>query len=301
MGWKFFDKNGNEKQSSAAITNPAVGLSAPTTGIPNTGALTAVSSWTTEDFKTISSMHSSGGQLVAPYSGRYLVTLDWTWPATPSGSQLAVRKNGTTYVYKSIVIGSTTDCGTWSRIVNLSAGDYLEPMVSQSSATNPLVPTSGTFSMEYLDGAVSQPTAYPASLVGQEVAYMADTSSHSITATASPGTTVVTAPAFTADGVSSYLVEVFYPDVEPDFAAAGRRVLFALFEGATNIGALGFCYSASTTNAPMTLTGKVRITPSAGAHTYSVNCWVNAGTALVAGGTGGVNSVAGYIRVTKAT
>jgi hypothetical protein len=136
----------------------------------------------------------------------------------------------------------------------------------------------------------------PAVLPGYEYAYTEFTSTVSVTATTEAGaTTIVTAPAVTLDGSTIVMVEFFSPAVAPA-AGAGNFVQMVLFDG-TSIGIAG-TVSPSSGSIPVVI--RRRLTPSAGAHTYSMRGYVNAGTATAVGGIGGGGAaLPGFIRVTK--
>ena len=106
--------------------------------------------------------------------------------------------------------------------------------------------------------------------------------------------TIVTAPAFTADGTSSYTVEfycVYYS------VAAGVTLEIDLWEG-SSLGMLAANNSAGNTPGGVL---RRKLTPSAASHTYSIRGYVSAGAGIAsavagAGGSGGT-SLPGYIRV----
>ena len=108
--------------------------------------------------------------------------------------------------------------------------------------------------------------------------------------------TIVTAPAFTADGTSSYIVE-FYCGYYS--LATGVTFEIDLWEGSS----LGLLTAISFAgNSPGGVLRR-KLTPSAASHTYSIRGCVIAGAGVAsavagAGGSGGT-SLPGYIRVTK--
>lgn len=115
--------------------------------------------------------------------------------------------------------------------------------------------------------------------------------------TEAAGTTVISCAAHTFDG-SAVVAEFFSPSILTGLAD-GVTVL--LFEGATQIGRL--CHTqvgASTSQSPGV--GKLRFTPSAASHTYTVTAiraGANSGT-IKAGASGTGVFVPTYIRFTKA-
>lgn len=138
---------------------------------------------------------------------------------------------------------------------------------------------------------------------GTELSYVEFTSAVSVTATTeATANTVVTAAALTFDGATPALVEFFSPDVAPDNAAAGRRIIFALYDGSSSIGFLGTGPYSQVVGNPADVPVRVarRLTPAAATKTYSVRAFVSAGTATVSAGAGGAGvALPGYIRITK--
>lgn len=133
---------------------------------------------------------------------------------------------------------------------------------------------------------------------GYEYAYTEYTSNVSVTATtAATANTVVTAAAVTFDGATLALLQFFAPRVD---TPAGGVVRFELYEDGAAIGQLGAIIAggASSFTAPAKL--ERRRTPVAGARTYSMRAWVDAGTGTVGGGVGGSGVLMpGFIRITK--
>jgi hypothetical protein len=112
--------------------------------------------------------------------------------------------------------------------------------------------------------------------------------------------TIVTGNAVTYDGSTVVLIEFFTVQARPDVGAAGRRLTLCLYEDGSSIGQMGIAISAAAAgdNKPVKLAR--RMTPSAGSHTYSIRGFVDAGTALVAAGTGSSgNALPGFIRITR--
>lgn len=122
--------------------------------------------------------------------------------------------------------------------------------------------------------------------------------------TAATATTIVRSGGFIADGSTAYCIEFFAYDVS--LAAGTAFAIFALYEGATEIGRIAGCNNgsngASQTDLP--IYARRFITPAAGTHVYTIGCYkgtpavtVNAG----AGASGTDNSPPGYIRITRAS
>lgn len=131
---------------------------------------------------------------------------------------------------------------------------------------------------------------------GTELHYSQSSSSIQSTATSVAGAVVVLAgAAVTYDG-QPILVEFFCPY----FYNSGLFQTYAeLFDGSTAIGLICGFYSAVNQQS-VSIHGARRITPTAGAHTFSIRMWVNGGTGTSYGG----NAAAGtyppmFLRITK--
>ena len=138
---------------------------------------------------------------------------------------------------------------------------------------------------------------------GGEMAYNEFTSAVNPTAT-TEGTadTVVTASAFTADGVSAYMVEFFTPAARPDTGAAGRSLSFWLYEDGSSIGRVGFMPTPAAASDLKPVFTPRRLVPSGASHTYSIRASVSAGTGAIDAGAGGAgNQPPGFIRIRKVT
>jgi len=76
-------------------------------------------------------------RFTAQIAGKYLCNAGVAWPTTgPSVTQqLTVRVNGATYLGQSVIAGSTSvaQVQTVADVVQLSAGDYVEFVVSQNT------------------------------------------------------------------------------------------------------------------------------------------------------------------------
>ena len=136
--------------------------------------------------------------------------------------------------------------------------------------------------------------------VGPEVAYQEFTAPVACAATTEAGaTTLVTAPAFVADGSSQYLVEVYIPTLGGAPASVNQSV--CLFLDGVSLGPLGQLQvgAAAVTYTPMRLTR--RLTPAAGSRVFSVRVFLaSAGTTTAYAGVGGIGALSpGFIRITK--
>ena len=141
----------------------------------------------------------------------------------------------------------------------------------------------------------------PAALldVGPEVAYQEITANVAVTATTeAAAATVVTAPAFTADGSSQYLIEAQLIAQPP--GTSGQSIIFVLYLDGVSLGLFGQIMGNSATGLISSLRLARRLTPAAGARTFSLRAYVTGGTGNVFAGAGGVGVyVPAFIRITK--
>lgn len=140
--------------------------------------------------------------------------------------------------------------------------------------------------------------AYPPSY---EIGYDEITATVTVTSTTeASGTAVVSCAAHTFDG-GAVVVEFFAPYLQIG-ATVGDNVSVCLFEGATEIGRLLHVTTPSTGTSILTAAiGKLRFTPTAASHTYTISAFKNAGSTCVVGagakGTGAY--VPAYCRFVK--
>lgn len=131
---------------------------------------------------------------------------------------------------------------------------------------------------------------------GTELHYSQSSASIQSTATSVAGAVVVLAGASVTYDGSPVMVEFFCPY----FYNAGLFQTYAeLFDGSTAIGIIAGFFSAAASQS-VSIHGARRITPTAGAHTFSIRMWVNGGTGTSYGG----NAAAGtyppmFLRITK--
>lgn len=132
---------------------------------------------------------------------------------------------------------------------------------------------------------------------GYEIGYDEITAPVTVaSATEATGTTVITCAAHTFDG-GAVLCEFFAPKATPGLADI---IAVSLFEATTEIGIICQISSPTALTDAQILTGKLRFTPSAAAHTYTVTAikTTNNGTiSCDVGGTGKL--IAAYVRFTK--
>ena len=141
--------------------------------------------------------------------------------------------------------------------------------------------------------------AYPP---GFEIGYDQITSSISITGTTSgAATTVITCAAHTFDG-AAVMLEVFAPFIAMPTVIAGV-IDVGLFESGSLITVLGECRANQTANQDeLVFNARLRFTPTAAAHTYTIQAWTTSttGTPAFVGGAGTAGALApAFARFTK--
>lgn len=137
---------------------------------------------------------------------------------------------------------------------------------------------------------------------GHEFDYAAITSAVNPTATSeATANTVVTGNAVTYDGSTDVWVEFFSHNSRPATDASGRTMTFWLYDGSSSIGSIGLVGTPAANGSNSVVCARIKITPTAAAHTYSIRASVSGGTGLVGAGAGGAgNASPAYIRITKA-
>lgn len=129
------------------------------TAIPIANSTATILPFNSERFDS-NSLHdtdTNNSRLTAPISGLYLISLSIDWQANTSGRRTAsIRLNGTTIIANGIQAPSTDGVCTQTvtTVYLLSAGDYVEARVFQTSGTtlniNVVSNYSPEFSMVYL-------------------------------------------------------------------------------------------------------------------------------------------------------
>jgi hypothetical protein len=132
-----------------------------------------------------------------------------------------------------------------------------------------------------------------------EVSYTEWTSDVAITATtAATANTVVTAPAHSFDGSTLVIIEFYCPKLYSPGGATGRATFIELYQDGSDIGQLGANYSGADSLNIVPVMVRRRMTPASGSRTYSIRCFVTAGTGHAEAGAGGAgNIMPGYIRI----
>lgn len=137
---------------------------------------------------------------------------------------------------------------------------------------------------------------------GNELDYVAKTSSTSITAT-TQGTadTIVTGSSVAYDGSTVVMIEFNAPWARPDTASSNRNIKFVVYEDSSALAEIAYIATPQTGTLQVPIFNRIRHTPSNASHTYSVRAYVNAGTGSVSAGTGSSGAAApAYIRIIEA-
>lgn len=100
---------------------------------------------------------------------------------------------------------------------------------------------------------------------------------------------IVTAPAFTFDGSSTYLLEFSAPQCLPQSATA--LLVFELVQDSASVGILGYL-GGTTAGEQAPVFVRDFFSPAAGSHTFGVAAWMNQpATGTVNGGPGGFGNI----------
>lgn len=95
------------------------------------------------------------------------------------------------------------------------------------------------------------------------------------------------------------MAEFFSPEVVVA-SLAGAAVTVCLFEGSTQIGRLCASLTAGATPESVALVGRLRFSPSAASHTYTVTAFRAGANGIIEAGAGGTGAlVPSYLRFTK--
>jgi hypothetical protein len=192
--------------------------------------------------------------------------------------------------YTGIAVGGTADA--------LATGALTNAMVNAAAAlaVSKLAPG---LAGQVLQG-VTPSYAYPP---GFEITYDQITSTVNIVATSEGTPTgVITGTSKTYENVP-YLFH-FHAPVAVDSSAASGTLTVLLMQDSSSIGRIAVLDSVTvSTQVQSPITGELRFTPSAGAHTYGVSAFVSSttGTPSVGAGAGGSGVIVpAFLRVTKA-
>ena len=187
------------------------------------------------------------------------------------------------------------------KITSLANGAAAQDAAAFGQIPTTLQPTDpGTNKVWGSNGAGSSLGVLPP---GFEIGYSQRTTNIAVASTTeASGTTILSPGALTFDG-GAVLVEFFAPLVQTPSNAVAAIVIVSLFEGATQVSRLAAAETENTTTAvAAVLTGKLRFTPTAASHTYTVTAFATSttGTPTVIAGAGGTSTYPpAFVRFTK--
>ena len=173
--------------------------------------------------------------------------------------------------------------------------------------TNAAAPTtaSGVDTKAARDAAITAAIAALPPAGGGEIDYAETTVQLAIAGLSTAGATqIVSGAAIIYDGATAVLIDVYIPDWLINGSSNIRLASVGLYEDGAHIGTLAIIQiqvGGITMRAPVRAARK--LTPTAGAHTYSGRGWKDAAgdTVLSNCGAGGVgNMLPGYIRISHA-
>ncbi|MGH7348051.1 MAG: hypothetical protein ACREK4_24310, partial [Candidatus Rokuibacteriota bacterium] len=168
-------------------------------------------------------------------------------------------------------------------------------VVATLSEPGDILPASGT----PFTGTLAASGGFSEVAVGEEVAYQEFTAN--VAVGVAPGTTVVNAPSFDADGVSFYLVEFFAPLITPNIASSQCNIRLFDVTAALELGIMSV--HVGTDRGHVFERSARRLFFSAGARQLRITAVMTAaGVCTIQAGLGGVGVLLpGFVRVTKAT
>lgn len=140
----------------------------------------------------------------------------------------------------------------------------------------------------------------------QQLDYAQITANATFTATSdATADAIVTGSAVTYDGATAVVVEFYCQRVDLNSIASGAQCVINLYQDGSDIGRLaqfGPGMGGTSAGAGMAMSGRRRLTPSAGSHTYSIRAWATAASTgtLQAGAGGAATSVPAFLRITRA-
>lgn len=245
-----------------------------------TSASDTALTFNTEDYDT-DGFHNTGSntdRLTVPtgLSGKYVIIGRTTFPANATGlRQLYIEKNGSTLWDMRVPVNSGTNATSINitAAADLVSGDYVKLRVYQDSGSTLSVGAAGGYTASYfqimrLDSG--------SDTTGKTLDYATVTAGVSITATTSTGTACITGNAVNYDGG-----EVDITVYSPYLKRGNTVTIVGLYMDGSLVTRMGYTASLET---PSTM--RMRYTPSAGSHTFSVRAWVDGGTGTFGGGDG---------------
>jgi hypothetical protein len=169
----------------------------------------------------------------------------------------------------------------------------LSTIAANEGGTVPVANIAAGLAGQVLQG--TGPTyAYPP---GYEIGYSQITTSVTVSSsTESAGTAVISPGALTFDG-GAVMVEFFSPAIFP--GSSVDVVIVCMFESTVEIGRL-LAVENSASGVAVSGVGRLKFTPSAGAHTYTLTAFRASVNGSISAGAGGTATyVPAFVRFTK--
>lgn len=222
-------------------------------------------------------------------------------PSTPASGKVVVYAKSDGLMYSKDDAGAETlmSSGTGGSVATDAiwdaAGDLAVGSGSNTAARLAIGATNGMALMR-VSGSVAW--ALPP---GHEFDYAQITSPVTVSSTteATP-TNIVSGNSVTYDGSTAVIIEFFTCEISCNTASVIN--IINLWDGSTDIGRIAKVRADISTDRRVSVYARVRLTPSAAAHTYHIKGW-NGGastTSVDAGAGGAGTAVPAYIRITKA-
>lgn len=227
---------------------------------------------------------TEGTEPAAPAAGKQRVYIDSTTHRLKT-----TDSSGTDVQYSTTTLATDTLWAAQGDIVVATGNDAAAVLTKGAAGT---VPTAGASTLAY---------AYPP---GYQLDYVAVSSGDiTVTGTAEGTETTIVTGTSQAYAAEAILIEFFSPRVTLTPDAAGRAVVFDLYDGATILGRIATWIPTfvSGVSASTPIIGKYQLTPTAATHQYIVKAWDNStnNSTVGAGGGGTGANVAAYLKVTK--